>query len=205
MRKKLLVLALIALPITFMVSCGSTNTEAKKIVEGTPKATIEIEGFGIIKADLYPNKAPNTVSNFVELANNEFYDGLTIHRVVKDFVLQGGCSKGDGTGGPEYSIKGEFKSNGFAENDIKHKKGVLSMARSRSKDSAGSQFFIMTGDASHLDGDYAAFGIVTEGMDVVDKINGVNTRAEQPVEKIVIKDVKIDLNGTTLPKVEKIK
>lgn len=205
MKKKLLVLALIAFPVTFMISCGKGGETEKKNIEGTPKATIEIEGYGIIKADLYPNKAPNTVSNFVELANNDFYDGLTIHRVVKNFVLQGGCPQGSGIGGPDYSIKGEFKSNGFKTNDIAHKKGVLSMARSKNNDSAGSQFFIMTGDAAHLDGKYAAFGMVTEGMDVVDKINEVKANGEQPVEKIVIKDIKVDLNGTNLSKVEKIK
>ncbi|MGL4739674.1 MAG: peptidylprolyl isomerase [Sarcina sp.] len=205
MKKKLLVLALIALPVTFMISCGKESANNKKVIEGTPKATIEIEGYGVIKADLYPNKAPNTVSNFVALANNDFYDGLTIHRVVKDFVLQGGCPQGTGTGGPDYSIKGEFKSNGVDSNDIGHKKGVLSMARSKNNDSAGSQFFIMTGDAPHLDGKYAAFGMVTEGMDIVDKINETKTIGEQPVEKIVIKDIKVDLNGTTLPEVEKIK
>ncbi|MBR4878246.1 MAG: peptidylprolyl isomerase, partial [Clostridia bacterium] len=133
-------------------------------------ATIVIEGMGDIKLELYPSKAPQTVANFTTLARNGFYDRLIFHRVIEGFMIQGGDPTGTGTGGPGYSIKGEFASNGF-ENDIAHERGVISMARkSKPLDSAGSQFFIMHADAPHLDGDYAAFGKVTSGMDIVDKI-----------------------------------
>ncbi len=139
-----------------------------------PIVTFEMEYGGIIKAELYPDKAPNTVNNFISLVKNGFYDGLTFHRVIKGFMIQGGCPSGNGTGGPGYEIKGEFAYNGF-KNDIKHTRGVLSMARAMNPDSAGSQFFIMHEDAPHLDGQYAAFGCVVEGMDVVDEIADIPT------------------------------
>ena len=134
-----------------------------------PIVTITMENGGVIKAELYPEVAPNTVNNFVDLVNRGFYDGLIFHRVIPGFMIQGGCPEGTGTGGPGYSIKGEFTSNGF-KNDLKHSKGVLSMARAMHPDSAGSQFFIMVADAPHLDGQYASFGKVIEGMDEADKI-----------------------------------
>ncbi|WP_329886514.1 peptidylprolyl isomerase [Pseudoramibacter faecis] len=134
-----------------------------------PKIQIEMANGGIVKAELYPEKAPITVENFVKLIKDGFYDGLIFHRVIPGFMIQGGDPEGSGMGGPGYSIKGEFASNGV-ENDLKHDRGVLSMARSMMPDSAGSQFFIMVEKAPHLDGDYAAFGQVTEGMDVVDAI-----------------------------------
>lgn len=134
-----------------------------------PKIQIEMANGGIVKAELYPEVAPITVENFVKLIKEGFYDGLIFHRVIPGFMIQGGDPDGSGMGGPGYSIKGEFASNGV-ENDLKHDRGVLSMARSMMPDSAGSQFFIMVEKASHLDGDYAAFGQVTEGMDVVDAI-----------------------------------
>ena len=137
-----------------------------------PIVTIEMENGDIIKAELYPNVAPNTVNNFISLINHGFYDGVIFHRVIPGFMIQGGDPDGVGTGGPGYSIKGEFARNGF-KNDLKHTAGVLSMARSMLPNSAGSQFFIMHKDAPHLDGDYAAFGKVIEGMDVVDKIANV--------------------------------
>ena len=154
-----------------LVGCGGTGKKAKENIPENklPVATIEVKNFGTIEAELYPNKAPNTVDNFISLANSGFYDGLTIHRIVKGFVLQGGDPKGTGTGGPGYMIKGEFSSNGV-ENDIKHEEGILSMARSQNPDSAGSQFFIVTKEAPHLDGQYAAFGKVTKGLDVVHEI-----------------------------------
>ena len=183
------------------ISNLNNDEENEVSVEATgelPIATIKVKNFGTIKAELYPNKAPNTVNNFIELANGGFYNGLTFHRIIKDFMVQGGDPKGNGTGGPGYSIKGEFPNNGFERNTLKHTEGVLSMARSPLKDSAGSQFFIMTKDTSSLDGDYAAFGQVTEGMDVVDKIckdavptddNGTIESEKQPViESITIKD-----------------
>ena len=137
--------------------------------EKLPVVTIEMADGGIIKCELYPDVAPITVENFISLIEKKFYDGLIFHRNIPGFVIQGGCPNGNGMGGPGYTIKGEFASNGF-ENNLKHTRGVLSMARSMMPNSAGSQFFIMHDDAPHLDGDYAAFGKVIEGMDVVDKI-----------------------------------
>ena len=138
-------------------------------MEKTLHAVIEMENGGKIRLELYPDVAPVSVENFVKLIKAGFYDGLTFHRVVPGFVIQGGCPLGNGTGGPGWHIRGEFASNGF-RNDLKHTRGVLSMARAFDPNSAGSQFFIMVEDAPHLDGDYAAFGKVTEGMDVVDEI-----------------------------------
>lgn len=170
-----------------------------------PVATIEIENYGTVEAELYPEIAPNTVNNFISLANSGFYDGLTFHRIIKDFMIQGGDPKGDGTGGPGYSIKGEFSSNGF-ENSLKHTEGVLSMARSSAPNTAGSQFFIMTSTSSHLDGQYAAFGKVISGMDVVKKIESVSTDAnDKPKEKVVIKSIKVDTKGVVYAEPEKIK
>lgn len=143
--------------------------EIIEIMEKTLHAVIEMENGGKIRLELYPDVAPVSVDNFVKLVKAGFYDGLTFHRVVPGFVIQGGCPLGTGTGGPGWHIRGEFASNGF-RNDLKHTRGVLSMARAFDPNSAGSQFFIMVEDAPHLDGDYAAFGKVTEGMDVVDEI-----------------------------------
>lgn len=138
-----------------------------------PIVTITMENGNVIKAELYPEIAPNTVKNFVDLINRGFYDGLIFHRVIPGFMIQGGCPEGTGMGGPGYSIKGEFTSNGF-KNDLKHTKGVLSMARAMHPDSAGSQFFIMVADAPHLDGQYASFGKVIEGLEVADNIVAQN-------------------------------
>lgn len=155
-----------------------------------PIVTFTMENGGVIKAELYPEKAPNTVNNFLSLVRHGFYDGLTFHRVIEGFMIQGGDPAGNGTGGPGYTIKGEFRMNGFAGNDIKHLRGVLSMARSMMPDSAGSQFFIMHENASHLDGQYAAFGKVIEGMDVVDAIAKVATdMRDKPLEPQVIRTV----------------
>ena len=152
-----------------------------------PIVTITMENGGVIKAELYPEVAPNTVNNFVDLVNRGFYDGLIFHRVIPGFMIQGGCPEGTGTGGPGYSIKGEFTSNGF-KNDLKHSKGVLSMARAMHPDSAGSQFFIMVADAPHLDGQYASFGKVIEGMDEADKIvKSKRDVYDRPYEDQVIK------------------
>ena len=142
-----------------------------------PIVTIEMENGKTITAELYPEIAPNTVANFVTLVQSGFYDGLIFHRVIPGFMIQGGDPQGTGMGGPGYSIKGEFARNGFKQNTLRHKRGVLSMARSMMPNSAGSQFFIMHADAPHLDGDYAAFGMVTEGMDVVDGVAAVRTNA----------------------------
>lgn len=154
--------------------------------------TITLENGSQIKAELYPDKAPITVENFKKLVKQGFYDGLTFHRVIEGFMIQGGCPRGDGTGGPGYHIKGEFARNGVA-NDLKHTRGVLSMARAMAPDSAGSQFFIMHRDATHLDGSYAAFGKVIEGIEVVDEIAAVPTdAADRPKKAVIMKKVTIE-------------
>lgn len=169
-----------------------------------PEVTIKVNDEKEIRAELYPDKAPNTVNNFIELIQNGFYDGLIFHRVIKGFMLQGGCPDGTGMGNPGYSIKGEFSANGF-DNDLKHKKGVLSMARSQDPDSAGSQFFIMHEDSPHLNGKYAAFGKVVEGQDVVDEIAEVETDyRDKPKEEQKINKMEVDLNGYEPAEVEKI-
>lgn len=157
-----------------------------------PIVTFEMENGDIIKAELYPEIAPNTVNNFISLIQKKFYDGLIFHRVIKGFMIQGGCPEGTGMGGPGYEIKGEFSSNGFP-NNLKHTEGVLSMARTNIPDSAGSQFFIMHKDSPHLDGEYAAFGKVTEGMDVVNKIAEIATDyMDRPKEAQVMKKVIVE-------------
>ena len=169
-----------------------------------PIVTFNIEGFGTVKAELYPETAPNTVNNFISLVSKGYYNGLTFHRIIKGFMIQGGEPNGTGTGGPGYGIKGEFAANGF-NNTLEHTAGVLSMARSMMPDSAGSQFFIMHKDAPHLDGQYAAFGKVTEGMDVVDYIASVRTNwNDAPLEKVVMTEVTVDTFGVTYPEPEKM-
>ena len=160
-----------------------------------PVVTITMENGDVIKAELYPEIAPNTVKNFVSLVKNGFYDGLIFHRVIRGFMIQGGCPDGNGMGGPGYQIKGEFAQNGFA-NDLKHEPGVLSMARAMHPDSAGSQFFIMHEAAPHLDGAYAAFGKVVEGMDIVNKIAETATDySDRPLEVQRMKSVTVDTFG----------
>ncbi len=168
-----------------------------------PVVTITMENGDVIRAELYPETAPNSVNNFISLIKKGFYDGLTFHRVIKGFMIQGGCPKGDGTGGPGYQIPGEFSQNGF-KNDLKHEAGVLSMARAMHPDSAGSQFFIMHADAPHLDGAYAAFGKVTEGMDVVDKIASTPTdRNDRPLTPQIIKSMTVETFGKDYPEPKK--
>ena len=162
-----------------------------------PIIKIEMENGGVITAELYPEIAPNTVANFVNLIENKFYDGLIFHRVIAGFMIQGGDPTGTGMGGPGWRIKGEFRQNGFT-NNIKHERGVLSMARSMMPNSAGSQFFIMHADAPHLDGDYAAFGKVTEGMETVDEIaNTYTSSQDRPIVEQRIKQVTVDTFGET--------
>lgn len=169
-----------------------------------PIVSIQMQSGKVIKAELYPDKAPNTVNNFISLVKSGFYDGLGFHRIIEGFMIQGGDPAGNGTGGPGYSIKGEFRSNGFAANDVKHLRGVLSMARSMMPDSAGSQFFIMHENAAHLDGQYAAFGKVTEGMDVVDEIAAVPTdMRDRPREPQVMEKVTVETFGTEYPEPKK--
>lgn len=161
-----------------------------------PIVTITMDDGGVITLELYPNIAPETVNNFVSLVNKGFYDGLTFHRIIPGFMIQGGDPLGNGTGGPGYSIKGEFKSNGF-RNDLRHERGVISMARAMDPNSAGSQFFIMHADAPHLDGSYAAFGKVIDGMGVVDSIASVRTNMfnDAPVTPVIIKSITVDTKG----------
>lgn len=169
-----------------------------------PIVTITMKNGDVIKAELYPEIAPNTVNNFISLINKRFYDGLIFHRVIEGFMLQGGDPDGNGTGGPGYQIPGEFSSNGF-QNDLKHTPGVLSMARSMMPDSAGSQFFIMHKTSPHLDGEYAAFGKVIEGMDVVDAIATCATEAgtDRPYEDQVMETVTVETFGETYPEPKK--
>ncbi|MGL5150564.1 MAG: peptidylprolyl isomerase [Clostridium sp.] len=196
-KRKIALLIILSLSV-FMVGCGEkksedgnknqTQTEAP---DKLPKVTIEIKGYGTLEGELYPHIAPITVDNFKKLANEGFYDGLTFHRIIKDFMIQGGDPEGTGMGGPGYEIKGEFTKNGV-ENNIKHVDGILSMARSKKPDSAGSQFFIMTSVAPHLDGDYAGFGKITKGLDILDKLESVKTgNGDKPVEPVIIEKIRV--------------
>lgn len=169
-----------------------------------PIVIFEMENGDKIKAELYPEIAPNTVNNFISLIQSDFYDGLIFHRVIRGFMIQGGCPDGTGMGGPDYAIKGEFDTNGFS-NPLKHTEGVLSMARTNEPNSAGSQFFIMHRTSPHLDGLYAAFGKVIEGMDVVNKIAETATDyMDRPLEPQVIRKVTVDTQGVDYPQPEKL-
>ena len=169
-----------------------------------PIVTITMENGAVMTGELYPAKAPNTVANFISLANKGFYDGLIFHRVIPGFMIQGGCPDGNGMGGPGYSIKGEFSQNGV-KNDLAHDRGVLSMARAMDPDSAGSQFFIMVEKAPHLDGQYAAFGKVIQGMDVADAIVSAKTDwNDRPREDQRMKSVTVDTFGVDYPEPEKV-
>lgn len=170
-----------------------------------PMVSIEMESGAVMKAELYPDKAPNTVANFIALANGGFYDGLIFHRVIPGFMIQGGDPRGTGTGGPGYSIKGEFPGNGFQSNDLRHDTGVLSMARAMDPNSAGSQFFVMVAPAPHLDGQYAAFGQVYDGVEEAIRISEMpadwNDKPRQPVR---IKTIRVDTQGVSYPAPEKL-
>ncbi len=169
-----------------------------------PRVTFEMEDGGRMVAQLYPDKAPNTVNNFISLVKKGFYNGLIFHRVIPGFMIQGGDPEGTGMGGPGYCIKGEFSGNGVS-NDLKHQRGVLSMARAMSPNSAGSQFFIMVAPAPHLDGEYAAFGMVTEGMEVADGIVNVpRDRTDRPLRPQRIKRVSVETFGVDYPEPEKV-
>ena len=164
-----------------------------------------MENGGVIEGELYPEKAPQSVNNFISLCNKGYYNGLIFHRVIRGFMIQGGCPQGTGMGGPGYCIKGEFMFNGFPKNDIKHKRGVLSMARSQSPNSAGSQFFIMHQDAKHLDKQYAAFGKVTSGMEVVDAIAATKTNyQDRPLTEQKIASITVERNGAELAELKKL-
>ncbi len=211
MRKKFLCLCLCMLIFagTLFTGCSDEpQTYDPDRYDGVelPIATIEIEGYGKIVLELYPEIAPDTVSNFVTLANNKFYDGLTFHRVVPEFMIQGGDPNGDGSGGPGYNIKGEFSVNGFA-NDLKHTAGVISMGRrSYPYDSAGSQFFICVADCDWLDGQYAAFGKVLSGLHYAVDISEVPTNSSsKPITgDVVIKSIRVDTKGVDYSKFTKL-
>ena len=169
-----------------------------------PIATITMKDGGVIKLELYPKIAPESVKNFISLANSKFYDGLIFHRVISGFMIHGGCPKGNGTGGPGYNIKGEFSANGV-DNSLSHERGVISMARAMAYDSAGSQFFICHADSQFLDGQYAAFGKVIEGMDVVDAIASVKTNSQdKPLQDQVIDSIRVDTFGVEYGEPEKL-
>ena len=171
------------------------------VMSAYPIATITMEDGRVMTAELYPEKAPNTVNNFISLANKGFYNGLIFHRVIKGFMIQGGCPNGNGMGGPGYEIDGEFAANGFRQNDLAHTTGVLSMARTMAPNSAGSQFFIMVAPAPHLDGQYAAFGQVTEGADIAIDISRVqrNMANDKPKKDVVIQSIRVDTQGVSYP------
>ena len=170
-----------------------------------PIVTIEMENGSVMKAELYPEVAPNSVNNFISLIRKGFYNGLIFHRCIPGFMIQGGCPKGNGSGGPGYGIQGEFSSNGFEANDIKHTLGVLSMARTMAPDSAGSQFFVMVAPAGHLDGEYAAFGQVLEGVDDAIAISRVprSMMDDKPKKPQVMKSIRVDTLGEEYPEPEK--
>ena len=169
-----------------------------------PIVTITLQDGRVMTGELYPEKAPNTVNNFISLANKGFYDGLIFHRVIPGFMIQGGCPNGNGMGGPGYEIKGEFAGNGFRQNDLKHTTGVLSMARTMAPNSAGSQFFIMVAPAPHLDGQYAAFGKITEGEQIAIDISRVmrNMMNDKPKKDVVIASIRVDTQGVEYPEPE---
>lgn len=204
-KKKKGILTSLLVSALALVGCSSnTVDEVRTPPKELPVATIVFKDYGTVEAELYPHIAPNTVNNFISLANSGFYDNLTFHRIIKDFMIQGGDPEGTGMGGPGYSIKGEFTKNKF-KNDLKHTEGVLSMARSQNKDSAGSQFFIMTKDIPSLDGQYASFGKVISGMDIIHEIENVETDAnDKPVKDVVIESIKVDTKGEKYDDPEKI-
>ena len=189
-----------------MAGCATeTKTEGETTMSQNPTFVITMEDGSEMRGELYPEIAPQSVGNFIALANSGFYDGLIFHRVIPGFMIQGGCPKGTGTGGPGYCIKGEFRMNGV-KNDLSHKRGVLSMARAQAPNSAGSQFFIMHEDGDFLDGQYAAFGMVTEGMDVVDAIAAVKTNMQdRPLTEQKIASITVETFGEEYPEPDKMK
>lgn len=206
--KKVIGLLLCTALVTSVAGCagskdsGSTSKGGDKM---NPVVTIEMENGDKIKVELYPDIAPNTVNNFISLVNKKFYDGLIFHRVIPGFMIQGGDPKGTGAGGPGYNIKGEFSGNGF-KNDLKHTRGVISMARTQAPDTAGSQFFIMVTDYPSLDGQYASFGKVIEGMEAVDRIVSTKTDSnDKPLQEQKMKKVTVDTFGKTYPEPKTLK
>lgn len=203
-NKKGILASLLAGALALVGCSNNTVDEVRTPPKELPVVTIVFKDYGTVEAELYPHIAPNTVNNFISLANSGFYDNLTFHRIIKDFMIQGGDPEGTGMGGPGYSIKGEFTKNKF-KNDLKHTEGVLSMARSQNKDSAGSQFFIMTKDIPSLDDKYASFGKVISGMDIIHEIENVETDTnDKPVKDVVIESIKVDTKGEKYDEPEKI-
>lgn len=204
-QKKGLFASILASALALVGSSSESNMEETRTPpKELPVAIMVVKDFGKVEIELYPHIAPNTVNNFISLANSGFYDGLTFHRVIKDFIVQGGDPEGSGMGGPGYKIKGEFSKNKF-QNDLKHTEGIISMARSQNKNSAGSQFFIVTKNASHLDGKYASFGKVINGMDIVHDIENIKTGANnKPINDIIIESIKVDTKGVDYQEPEKI-
>ena len=209
-KRAVFVAALLLLPLV-LVGCGKTAAQEEPMSEQNPVATITMQNGGVIKVELYPDVAPNTVKNFIHLANSGFYDGVIFHRVIEGFMIQGGDPDGAGTGGPGYRIRGEF-SNNRHENDLSHQRGVISMARqgnpyvpASAYNTAGSQFFIMHADNDFLDGDYAAFGKVVEGMDIVDAIASCATDAsDRPLEEQAMESVRVETFGVDYGEPERI-
>ena len=186
-------------------SSDAMTSEEVQAIGTKPIVTMVIKDYGTITLELYPEMAPNTVNNFITLANDGFYDGLTFHRVIPGFMIQGGDPDGIGSGGPGYSIAGEFATNGFEQNTLSHTKGIISMARTNMPDTAGSQFFIMSADGTHLDGQYAAFGQVTSGIETVEAIEKIKTdSSDKPLEDVVIESIRVDTNGVEVPVVVKV-
>lgn len=203
-NKKGILASLLAGALALVGCSNNTVDEVRTPPKELPVVTIVFKDYGTVEAELYPHIAPNTVNNFISLANSGFYDNLTFHRIIKDFMIQGGDPEGTGMGGPGYSIKGEFTKNKF-KNDLKHTEGVLSMARSQNKDSAGSQFFIMTKDIPSLDDKYASFGKIISGMDIIHEIENVETDTnDKPVKDVVIESIKVDTKGEKYDEPEKI-
>lgn len=198
----------------FLVGCGTSSDkkveqwgEEVSAPKELPIVTIKIKEFGTVKAELYPQYAPNTVNNFISLANSGFYNGTKFHRIIEDFMIQGGDPKGDGTGGPGYGIRGEFSGNGYKYNSLKHEEGVLSMARSTAPDSAGSQFFIVTDESNstQLNGEYATFGKVIEGLDIVHKISETKTdNNDKPNKEVIVELISVDTKGVEYASPEKV-
>lgn len=205
MKKSVLILIIVLLLTGCVGKSNKSDGDYESIPseETNPVATLTMANGNIIEIELYPEIAPNTVNNFIELANSGFYDGLKFHRVISGFMIQGGDPMGTGMGGPGYAIKGEFNSNDF-KNPVNHERGIISMARSQANDSAGSQFFIVHQDSAHLNGEYAAFGKVIEGMDHVDAIAGVKTHKDMPEVEQVIQEIRVDLKDYSAKPVEKI-
>ena len=209
-KRAVFVAALLLLPLV-LAGCGKTAAQEEPMSEQNPVATITMQNGGVIKVELYPDVAPNTVKNFIHLANSGFYDGVIFHRVIEGFIIQGGDPDGAGTGGPGYRIRGEF-SNNRHENDLSHQRGVISMARqgnpyvpASAYNTAGSQFFIMHADNDFLDGDYAAFGKVVEGMDIVDAIASCATDAsDRPLEEQAMESVRVETFGVDYGEPERI-